>query len=832
MGLHEWGDERDVFRREDLTTLNVGIRKPAALPSAPSSSTGVGAGGSSAGGASSAARLGKGKSDVDCNSPPSFLSRFSCAPLPDTVFFSSSAANTALPRTASWASRPGAATPTPQPSGLASLPPNPTLTPAAPPPGTSSLGANRPLSSTVKTKIPGQLGALAPSEPRMVTVKLSTGKGVVKEKERVVVSLAAGGSTDKDAKSNGTSTPPPGLAQVVKEKKKDEDKVAKSSSPSTPLKDASTAPATTSKAPEPEPQTPTPSPSPPPSQPSSLQAPAAAAAAPIVGTAPPPGLSLPPTRASTPQPPAPSTAEDEPYHPSTATQALLSDVTNNRPEPSSSSASDQQQAQQATTFGGLSAFGQALPDFGKMLDFDDGFAFQMRVVADDKRRPPNGPYAGVHDGPSVPPLPHQPLVNGASTFSPFGFGLPSALGGILGAPASASPYVGSFDPFGDATPSLGQGQGQGGQENDDPHGSRRSRFEFARKNSKPASPRGFNNGGLALPPFGGNDPMSSSRRGSQDLAFGGGFAWNMMAEGAPRGSGTNSPALGRQQPQQQQQQQQHVSQHAPPPPGLSPLPSSASLLSQRQQQQANAFAQGLPPNLPVNKLQQQYPQHQQQHQQQQGNNWIHQLTPRPGSGMGNNDRMAFARQQQQQSQSQQQQQSQTLKDMLGVGLGAYGGGPSNGNGGAYWPSVPSLFSFVLTSRCLPASPSTDYGFQDPAIMSMRHPNQQRQQQQQQQQQLQAFGGANGPHSPFSPLGSGANGAFTPDLHASEQQQSLSGFPFSNQGQQQDGRNARLMPSQQGYFGGLGQQQGRTPSPANLGGLASGRHSDYLRGGVL
>lgn len=70
MGLHEWGDERDVFRREDLTTLNVGIRKPAALPSAPSSSTGVGAGGSSAGGASSAARLGKGKSDVDCRPPP------------------------------------------------------------------------------------------------------------------------------------------------------------------------------------------------------------------------------------------------------------------------------------------------------------------------------------------------------------------------------------------------------------------------------------------------------------------------------------------------------------------------------------------------------------------------------------------------------------------------------------------------------------------------------------------------------------------------------------------------------------------------------------------
>jgi hypothetical protein len=108
-------------------------------------------------------------------------------------------------------------------------------------------------------------------------------------------------------------------------------------------------------------------------------------------------------------------------------------------------------------------------------------------------------------------------------------------------------------------------------------------------------------------------------------------------------------------------------------------------------------------------------------------------------------------------------------------------------------------------------------------MSMRSSNQQRQQQQQQQQH-QAFSSSNGPHSPF-----GGPPGYGTDLSGldSQQQQGLSAFsPFG--GQQDGGRNGRLLQQQQqGYFGG-----GRTPSPANLGSLASGRHSDHLRGGVL
>jgi hypothetical protein len=153
------------------------------------------------------------------------------------------AANTALPRTASWASRPGASTPTPQLSGLASLPPNPTLAQAAAtaPSVPRSLGADRPLSSTAKTRIPGQLGALAASaEPRMVTVKLSStakaaaGSGKEKDRAPVVVSLTTTSSAGDKAALSETATPPPGLVQLVKEKERagNKEKEASAAAPS------------------------------------------------------------------------------------------------------------------------------------------------------------------------------------------------------------------------------------------------------------------------------------------------------------------------------------------------------------------------------------------------------------------------------------------------------------------------------------------------------------------------------------------------------------------------------------------------------------------------
>lgn len=71
MGLHEWGDERDVFRREDLTTLNVGIRKPAlgVAQGAPLGASGSqGAPSASASAAQASSKLGKGRAEIDCAS--------------------------------------------------------------------------------------------------------------------------------------------------------------------------------------------------------------------------------------------------------------------------------------------------------------------------------------------------------------------------------------------------------------------------------------------------------------------------------------------------------------------------------------------------------------------------------------------------------------------------------------------------------------------------------------------------------------------------------------------------------------------------------------------
>jgi CCR4-NOT transcription complex subunit 4 len=62
MGLHEWGDERDVFRREDLTTLNVGIRKPTVVQP----DVGAGSAGAIANGGSAGGKLGKGRAEIDC----------------------------------------------------------------------------------------------------------------------------------------------------------------------------------------------------------------------------------------------------------------------------------------------------------------------------------------------------------------------------------------------------------------------------------------------------------------------------------------------------------------------------------------------------------------------------------------------------------------------------------------------------------------------------------------------------------------------------------------------------------------------------------------------
>nr|AOR51872.1 transcriptional repressor [Phaffia rhodozyma] len=235
MGLHDWGDERDCFTRDDLATLNHSMKDTERLQKPMSTAT-----------SSRAKKLDE---------------------LTDA---------SALPRTASWGARPG--------TGLASLPPNPTL-PA-------------PNGSSVKSQIPG-----TPSSTRILP------------KKNVVVSLASiGASTSSSAPSptvsksktatlSKTAGPPPGLG---KDSEGPGSKSASASRAGTPVLSAAKLSVSSSSSGIPPPKSPRPvivtSPQPPPPVPAVPSAPST----PVVTSAPPPGLTLfasqPPSRQASPAP--------------------------------------------------------------------------------------------------------------------------------------------------------------------------------------------------------------------------------------------------------------------------------------------------------------------------------------------------------------------------------------------------------------------------------------------------------------------------------------------------------------------------------------------------
>lgn len=340
------------------------------------------------------------------------------------------------------------------------------------------------------------------------------------------------------------------------------------------------------------------------------------------------------------------------------------------------------------------------PDFDHMLStFGDGqFSFNLNL---DQQKGSSSSRSRHAEPELMPP----------SAFSPFGFGLPSqgsSFGLLPTEPRLATPYAGSFDPWGDAPRPPTGPEGEGGE-----LGGKKSRFDFARRK---ASNHDFGGSpspsarSLALPHVDGD-----SRRGSIDSdslrpadganGAGGGRFNRDSGRITPTPSSTDASSYlwsgtsghhdppPHQHPHHHQQSRSNASSPAPfgraAPPGLAASSGPGHLARQSSNTSSSFPHSPAPPGLGL-KSPLQGQQHQQLHHQQPGGpgNWIHQLPQQQQQGSigGDASRMAFARQQQQQQgfsngANDRTSQAQALKDMLGVGSGMnLGGGGGMGMG--------------------------------------------------------------------------------------------------------------------------------------------------------
>lgn len=349
-----------------------------------------------------------------------------------------------------------------------------------------------------------------------------------------------------------------------------------------------------------------------------------------------------------------------------------------------------------------------------LSSFGDGqFGFSLNL--DDKLNLPRN----HQDAASAAPDPATAVAG----FSPFGF---APFGLLPTESIVSSPYVGSFDPFGDAE------QVDGGES-----GGKKSRFDFARK-------RGASNFGIGGSPS--SSPVGDMVRGLPDVSrYGMDDFASRQQEGRSRyPAGISTPSNEASNPlwggnsDFLRDRSMTASPALPPPgmtrappPGLATSSNAPSHLARQVSTGSPGFAP--PPGLstltrqqPPHQQQQQPPQQQQQqpypqqtsqqHAQTGGANWLHQLSQQQSQQPVNDpSRMAFQRQQPSQGQyatssaSDRASQAQALKEMLGVGMGMNLGvgamslGMNMGSNGSFMsPFLPelgywSLVQHVLTS---------------------------------------------------------------------------------------------------------------------------------------